>query len=89
MQLTKHAKVRQQQRGIPPIVIDLLVNYGTVDRSGKGAATHYFDKPSRRRLHAYIGQLAAVIEPYLDCYAVVSDNGDVITVAHRLKKFHN
>lgn len=89
MKVTKHASVRQQQRGIPPIVIDLLVNYGTVERSGKGATTHYFDKTSRRRLRAYTGRLADVIEPYLDCYAIVSDSGDVITVAHRLKKLHH
>lgn len=35
MKLTKHASVRQQQRGIPPIVIDLLIDYGTVERAGK------------------------------------------------------
>ena len=89
MHLTKHAKVRQQQRGIPPIVVDLLVNYGTVERAGTGASKHYFDKTSRRRLRTYVGPLASVIEQYLDCFVVVSDGGDVITVAHRLEKIHH
>lgn len=29
MNMTKHATIRQQQRGIPQIVVDLLIEYGT------------------------------------------------------------
>lgn len=86
MNLTKHARIRQQQRGVPPIVIDLLLNYSAVARAGKGATTHYFDKASRRRVMAYAGPLARQFEEYMDYYAVTGDNGQVITVATRPKK---
>lgn len=89
MKLTKHASIRQQQRGIPLIVIDLLIDYGTVERAGTGATTHYFDKASRRRVMAYAGRLSNMLEEYLDYYAVVGTDGSVITVAPRLKKVNH
>lgn len=87
MKLTKHASIRQQQRGIPPIVIDLLLSYGTCEPAGKDATSYYFDKASRRKVLAYAGSLSRAIEGHLDCYAVVGANGQVITVAPRLKRF--
>lgn len=89
MALTQHARVRQQQRGIPTFIIDLLLDFGTVERAEKGATTHYFDKASRRRVKAYLGQLAKPIEEYLDYYAIVGGDGNIITVAPRIKKIHH
>jgi hypothetical protein len=86
MHMTKHAKIRQQQRGIPPIVVDILIEYGTEARAGSHATTHYFDKAARRRLHVYAGRLAGLFEEYLDYYAVVAADGSMITVAPRIKK---
>lgn len=86
MNMTNHAKIRQHQRGIPQIVIDLLIEYGTEANAGSHATTHYFDKPARRRLHVYVGRLASLFEEYLDYYAVVAADGSVITVAPRIKK---
>jgi len=86
MHITQHASTRQQQRGIPTLVIDLLVNYGAVERAGAGAASYYFDKASRRQVLAYAGPLSRAIEQYLDYYAIVGDDGRVITVAPRLKR---
>lgn len=86
MKISKHASMRQQQRGIPNIVIDLLMDFGTVERAGTEASTYYFDKKSRRQVKAYAGQLSGQLEAYLDYYAIVSDEGKLITVAPRIKK---
>jgi hypothetical protein len=86
MSITKHARIRQQQRGIPRIIVDLLLDFGTMECSGAGVTTHYFDKASRRRIQAYAGQLASSLEEYLNYYAVVNRDGAVITVAPRIKK---
>lgn len=86
MNMTKHAKKRQQQRGIPPIVVDLLLDYGTEVRApGQQTTKCYFDKPARRRLQVYAGPLAPLFEKYLDCYLIISD-GNVITVAPLIKR---
>lgn len=86
MNMTRHAKIRAQQRGIPPIVVDLLIEYGTEAKAGLQTTTHYFDKAARRRLQIYAGRLAGMLEEYLDYYAVVGKDGSVITVAPRIKK---
>lgn len=88
IRMTRHAQARSQQRGVPPLVIDLLLAYGNVARAGAGASTYYFDKPGRRKVLAYAGPLAAALTPYLDYYAVVADDQRVITVAPRLSKVH-
>lgn len=86
MKMTKHASIRQQQRGVPSIIIDLLQSHGAVERAGKDSVTYYFDKATRRKVRAYAGQLSRAIEEFLDYYAVVGSDGSVITVAPRIKK---
>lgn len=86
--LTKHAKTRCQQRGIPPMVVDLLRNYGTVEKCPGGATRYSFDKKARQRVSAYAGSLAGLLQSHLDTYLVVGDEDHVITVGHLLKREH-
>jgi hypothetical protein len=80
--MTKHAAVRQQQRGIPPLMIDLLFNFGSSEPAGNGSFLLFFDKPAKRRLDSYAGRLAKVFQEHLDVYVVVA-NETVITTGHR------
>jgi hypothetical protein len=81
--LTKHAHIRSQQRSISPLMIDLLLQLGTTEKTFGGATKVFFDKVSRRRVYAYAGPLASLIEQHLDIYAVVGDDCQIITVGHR------
>ena len=81
--LTKHAHTRSQQRSIPPLMIDLLLQLGATEKALGGVSKMFFDKASRRRLHAYAGPLASLLEQHLDIYAVVGDDQKIITVGHR------
>lgn len=87
MHITKHAQTRCQQRAIPPMMIDLLLQFGSSERSGTGVSQLFFDKTSRRRVKAYAGPLASLLDDHLDVYAVVSDDLKVITTGHRTKRF--
>jgi hypothetical protein len=86
--LTHHAQTRLQQRGIPAIVLDLLVRFGSEVRSHR-AVRLIFDKAALKRLKRHLGGARGlrVIEPWLNVYAVVSDDGSVITVAHQCQRF--
>jgi|tagenome__1003787_1003787.scaffolds.fasta_scaffold15925193_2 hypothetical protein len=86
MELTNHARIRQQQRGIPPMVIELLIKFGACEKAGDGTSKYFLDGRSSRQLQAYAGQLFRLIEEYLNCYAVVCPEGRVVTVAHRIKR---
>lgn len=86
MNLTKHASARGQQRAIPPMLIDLLIQFGSAEKAGSGATKMFFDKASRRQVHAYAGPLARLLDEHLDLYAVIGEDGQVITVGHRLDR---
>lgn len=86
MHTTHHAAVRIQQRAIPPLVVDLLLEFGSSEPSGDGTSKLYFDKPARRKVKNYAGPLAGYLEQHLDVYAVVGADEKVITVAHRLDR---
>lgn len=87
MHLTKHAQTRTQQRAIPPMLIDLLLQFGSSERSGTGVSKVFFDKSSRRKVKAYAGSLARLLDEHLDVYAVVTDDMTVITAGHRTGRF--
>lgn len=89
MHLSKHAQTRAQQRSIPPMLIDLLLQFGSSERAGSGVSKMYFDKPSRRRVKAYAGPLGSLLDEYLDVYAVVTDDMKVITTGHRNQRIDN
>lgn len=86
MNATQHAQTRAQQRGIPPIVIDLVLQFGSRERAGDGCSKVFLDKRDRRRLEAYAGPLNRQLEPFMDIYLVVSPHDQVITAAHRIDK---
>ena len=82
MQMSQHAAMRSQQRAIPPILVDLLLQFGTNEPAGSGATKIFFDKAARRRVKAYAGPLAGLFNEHLDVYAVVGTDNQVITTAH-------
>lgn len=87
MQVSKHAQTRSQQRAISPMLIDLLLQFGSCERAGTGVSRMFFDKLSRRKVKAYAGSLASLLNDHLDVYAVVTDDLKVITIGHRTQRF--
>lgn len=86
-QLTKHATSRQQQRGIPPLIMEWLTCYGTTSHDHHGVEILYFDKRSRKALAKDVGEeIVSRLSGLLDAYAVVSGGGSIITVGHRFKR---
>lgn len=82
--MTQHAQARSQQRGIPPFVAELIMDYGQCIRR-HGADVHFIDKAGRKALKRELGtKIYARIEDQLNIYVVARD--EVITVAHRVKR---
>jgi hypothetical protein len=86
---TMHAETRVQQRGIPPMVIDLLMQFGSASRCG-GAERLMFDKLALRRLRRHLGgdRGLKLIDRWLNVYAIIGDNGQLVTVAHKHSHFY-
>lgn len=81
--LTRHGASRSQQRSVPHAVIDALIDFGEAQHDGHGALRHFFTKRAWRAYCAYLGTEAKYYERYRSAYAVVADDGSVITTGWR------
>ncbi|MGY3581407.1 hypothetical protein ACVIGB_000523 [Bradyrhizobium sp. USDA 4341] len=86
--LTTHSRTRLQQRAIPPLVVDLLIQFGSASRAN-GAERLMFDKSAIKRLRHHLGgdRGLKVVERWLNVYAVLGDNGLLVTAAHKSGHF--
>jgi hypothetical protein len=81
-----HAATRCAQRAIPPQALELLLDYGACARS-RGADSYFLDQAGRRRLKRDLGEQGfRRVERWLDAYAVVADDGRIITAAWRTRR---
>jgi hypothetical protein len=82
--ITSHALKRQQQRGVPNLVLEWLERFGREQHDHHGAVIYYFDKQARRQLERYFGRTAVRrMHEFLNCYAIIDNSGSVLTVGHR------
>ncbi len=85
--LTTHARVRLQQRGIPPVALAVLLEFGRESHDHRGCRIVRFDKRSRRLAAKALGDARfRSLERHLDAYAVVGPGDVVLTVAHRITR---
>lgn len=87
---TGHSEKRAQQRCIPPLIQDLLDQFGQRQYDGRGGLIKFFNGKSIRRMERAIGrQPVRCLSPWLDAYKVVSTlDGDTITIGHRYKRIN-
>ena len=86
LELTEHARIRMQQRAIPSTVLDLLDEYGSHYRCGR-AERLMFDREAKSRLNRDLDGKLRDIERYLNVFAVIGDNGHVVTVGRQCRRF--
>jgi len=84
---TTHSQERMQQRGIPPLIIDWLEAYGDEIHDHRGAVVLHFSKKARRRLEQCVGTAPLRrLSEWLDSYAVIGNDGALITAGTRWKR---
>lgn len=84
--LTKHARIRAQQRGIPPFIGALLDDYGHEHYDGHGGVVRHFDKKAVRNMERAMGRepVRKLIPEWRNAYKVVSTaDGHTITMGIR------
>lgn len=88
--LTTHATIRAQQRGIPPVIQDWLLDYGEEQFDGHGGIVRYFSQECLREMEREIGKATLKrMSEYLRCYLVQSSHDSaVITVGKRYDSQH-
>ncbi|MGZ8913831.1 MAG: hypothetical protein ACXW1Z_12090 [Methylobacter sp.] len=88
MNMTHHAAIRSQQRGIPPLIDLWLDQYGEEEYDGHGGIRRYFSRASIRTMEKEFGRgPLSKLSEYFNSYKVTSsDNGQTITLGHRAKR---
>ena len=86
-QYTDHGRLRMQQRGIPPLIVQWLEAYGSEKFDHRGGCILHFDKRARRRLEREVGrEPVRRMHEWMDAYIVVAMDGTVVTVGHRYER---
>ena len=85
---TTHARHRSQQRGVPPLITEWLLDYGAEEYDGHGAVIRYFTRESLREMERELGaEHLRRLSEYMRCYLVQSNrDGAIITVGKRHAK---
>ncbi len=84
---TRHAELRSQQRGIPPMIDQWLDLYGQEEHDGHGAVVVYLNKMSIRHMERDMGRRpVARMSEWLGAYKVRASNGETITIGHRTRR---
>ncbi len=89
--MANHAVIRSQQRGIPPLIREWLIDFGEEIYDHRGAILYFFNRDSRRKLERNFGRESIRrFHEWLDSYVVVSaTDGVLITVGKHYKKIHH
>ena len=84
---TRHAELRAQQRGIPPMIDQWLDLYGQEEHDGHGGVVVYLNKLSIRHMERDMGRRpVARMSEWFDTYKVRASNGETITIGHRTRR---
>ena len=84
--LTLHACVRMQQRGIRAEALEALLDFGRTAHVDRGREIVFFDKAARARLARRNPLVAKEVERLRRTYAILGADGAVITVGHRYRR---
>lgn len=82
MNISRHAEIRCQQRAIRPIVLDLILHFGTATKKPGSATELRVLKKDRTRIIAVLKRLIHDIEKTSGKAVVTSDDDEVLTVYH-------
>jgi hypothetical protein len=86
MHLTHHSQIRMQQRGIPILVVDWLLDYGVRERANHGAEMCFFDRGAKKRLRRDFGkQVVDRLSDLLKKAYLIVDGDTVITTGYITK----
>lgn len=81
--MTRHARERATARNIPPMIAELIVEFGASRECGDGARSYALTGDSMRAIRKAAGkEIAKAIEPYRTRKAyVIANAGRIVTAA--------
>jgi hypothetical protein len=86
--LTRHARERSAGRAIPPMIAEMIVDFGQSRDAGNGACKYALTRESMRELRRLAGrEIVKALDPYRNRNAyVIAAGGTIITVAYASRR---
>lgn len=83
MKMTKHAKIRCQQRGIKSDLLDIILLHGKESILPGGATGYFLRKKDRKRLVRECKRLIQLLDHFTGIQIIESAEGLMLTAYHR------
>lgn len=83
MNISKHAKIRIQQRGIPLSVVELIIQYGEPKKAQGNAYKYEVNGNMIPKLQSHIKDLLQQVEKLKNKVVVVAEDDAIITAYHK------
>jgi len=80
---SKHAIARQQQRGIPNSVLDVILKFGAPSNKPGGAYSYFITRAEANRIAGRLKKLISVIERANGIEVIQSNSDTTLTVYHK------
>lgn len=87
--LTRHARSRMQQRGIPPSLVDRVLRYGREVHDHHGAIVVMMDRAARTRMARDGESRGVALDRLRGVYVVLATDGTIRTVGHRTRRLRH
>jgi len=84
MSLTAHARKRLQQRGITEYFVDVLLDFGSTQKSHDGSEIVFLRKHDKRLVEGSLGD-EKKFHRLRNAYLILSRSGNVITAGYRFR----
>lgn len=85
MSLTRHARKRLQQRGIAEQFVDVLLDFGSAQKSHDGSEIVFLRQHDQLLAEGSLIN-KKILRHLKNAYLVLSNSGDVITVGYRFRQ---
>ena len=81
MTLTKHAEIRIQQRCIPELILELLLQYGEIEKQHAGTELIYFKPRNFNKARKHVEKMLREFDQLKDTYLVKTNKeGDYLVI---------
>ncbi len=84
MTLTAHARKRLQQRGIPEYFVDVLLDFGSTQKSHGGSEIVFLRQHDKKLAKGTLSDVK-IFQRLRNAYLILSSSGKVITAGYRYR----
>lgn len=91
LKFSQHARVRMQQRGVPPRAVELIIEHGRCHHVRDGALSYTCTRRQLKNLQTKLpaAEFRGLEKPLQNTYVILDPAGQILTVAKRAGRLNS